>query len=401
MSPSSLGGSPQSDLIDTVVALRDEVAGLRAAARFRAVIEQAKGILVERHGIGLDEAFARLRAMSQEHNVRLVEVAATVVGVTLPDESWVGDPPGELIHDYVARSSASSGTWNALAAQPDVRRGVADAMLDTLAGSLQRGAAAAHLVRELLTGEGVAAVALYRPAPDGALRLVGQEGVPGDLMSSWRSIPPVIDVPYVRAVRENTCFFWGDEVARGRDFPASVGGNSAFHATATLPVTANNQVTGVVGLMWTTVEEFPTERRERLAERVQRVAAVVLGSVAPEDPELEWLNAVLALHLDPWLLLATVHGPQGRVRDFIVQEVAHQMHGGHEWLGRGLLELWPTATQDGTLEALGALARNGGSWTTTVTEASDMPWGEPASQVRAVRLGRRVVVVWRPSNRSS
>ncbi|MCB0920973.1 MAG: ANTAR domain-containing protein [Actinobacteria bacterium] len=61
--------APDTPLTETVAALGKEVRDLRAAARMRAVIEQAKGVLVERHGISLDEAFAQLRSMSQEHNV--------------------------------------------------------------------------------------------------------------------------------------------------------------------------------------------------------------------------------------------------------------------------------------------------------------------------------------------
>jgi len=71
-------------LVDTIMALRDEVAGLREAGLLRAIIEQAKGVLMERERISSEEAFARLRSTSQEHNVRLVEVAATFVGVTVP-----------------------------------------------------------------------------------------------------------------------------------------------------------------------------------------------------------------------------------------------------------------------------------------------------------------------------
>ena len=47
----------------------------------RIVIEQAKGVLAERAGIGTDEAFQRLRRYARAHNLRLNDVArATVHG---------------------------------------------------------------------------------------------------------------------------------------------------------------------------------------------------------------------------------------------------------------------------------------------------------------------------------
>ena len=87
----------EASLVDTVVALRDELQGLRSASQLRAIIEQAKGVLVERHHISLDEAFDKLRAMSQEHNVRLVEVAATVVGVSVPHGAASVPEPSEQV----------------------------------------------------------------------------------------------------------------------------------------------------------------------------------------------------------------------------------------------------------------------------------------------------------------
>lgn len=52
---------------------------LQGALDSRVVIEQAKGTLAERHGIGLSEAFERLRHHSRTHRVKLREVAAQVV----------------------------------------------------------------------------------------------------------------------------------------------------------------------------------------------------------------------------------------------------------------------------------------------------------------------------------
>jgi GAF domain-containing protein len=52
---------------------------LAEAMRSRAVIEQAKGILMAEQHIGAEEAFDRLAALSQQANVKLREVAARLV----------------------------------------------------------------------------------------------------------------------------------------------------------------------------------------------------------------------------------------------------------------------------------------------------------------------------------
>jgi GAF domain-containing protein len=61
---------------------------LSYALSSRVVIEQAKGIIAERAGIGLSEAFDRLRGHARDHNLRLTDVAQAVVGGTLAPERW-------------------------------------------------------------------------------------------------------------------------------------------------------------------------------------------------------------------------------------------------------------------------------------------------------------------------
>jgi len=56
---------------------------LQAALRSRVIIEQAKGILAERGGIAVDEAFARLRAHARSARRGLSDLAAAVVDGTL------------------------------------------------------------------------------------------------------------------------------------------------------------------------------------------------------------------------------------------------------------------------------------------------------------------------------
>jgi GAF domain-containing protein len=56
---------------------------LQNALNSRVIIEQAKGLLAERHQEGLTEAFARLRNHARGHGERLTTVAREVVGGTL------------------------------------------------------------------------------------------------------------------------------------------------------------------------------------------------------------------------------------------------------------------------------------------------------------------------------
>jgi transcriptional regulator with GAF, ATPase, and Fis domain len=65
---------------------------LSEAMKSRAVIEQAKGILIADHGIDADEAFAMLVRLSQRTNTKVRDVAQRLVdGRQTPDSE--GEPP--------------------------------------------------------------------------------------------------------------------------------------------------------------------------------------------------------------------------------------------------------------------------------------------------------------------
>ena len=65
--------------IDITLQRFTEYHSLQGAFGRRATIEQAKGILMARHGIGADAAFERLREHSQHNGRKLTNVAAAVV----------------------------------------------------------------------------------------------------------------------------------------------------------------------------------------------------------------------------------------------------------------------------------------------------------------------------------
>jgi response regulator NasT len=80
-------GTPESIQAAITVAVRrhdeqrqlaDQIDRLETALERRAVIERAKGILMERHDIGERDAFERLRSHARSRNRTVVDVAASV-----------------------------------------------------------------------------------------------------------------------------------------------------------------------------------------------------------------------------------------------------------------------------------------------------------------------------------
>jgi GAF domain-containing protein len=65
---------------------------LQVALNSRVIIEQAKGVLAQRGGLGMDVAFDRLRHYARTHNVRLSDVAREVVETDLAAVDVLGAP---------------------------------------------------------------------------------------------------------------------------------------------------------------------------------------------------------------------------------------------------------------------------------------------------------------------
>jgi len=68
--------------------LNDQLSG---ALTSRIVIEQAKGVLSERAGVDLAEAFSRLRSYARSNNLRLTDVAQAAIEGALDPSAWL--PP--------------------------------------------------------------------------------------------------------------------------------------------------------------------------------------------------------------------------------------------------------------------------------------------------------------------
>jgi transcriptional regulator with GAF, ATPase, and Fis domain len=67
---------------------------LQTALASRIVIEQAKGILSERCGIGVDDSFQQLRSYARTHNRRLHDVAQELLQGVIPTEAFTAPGRG-------------------------------------------------------------------------------------------------------------------------------------------------------------------------------------------------------------------------------------------------------------------------------------------------------------------
>jgi GAF domain-containing protein len=68
---------------------------LNHALNSRIVIEQAKGIIAEREGLNMEQAFSTLRNHARYHNLRLVDVAHDVIDGTLAASALDRPPPAK------------------------------------------------------------------------------------------------------------------------------------------------------------------------------------------------------------------------------------------------------------------------------------------------------------------
>jgi GAF domain-containing protein len=378
--------------------LRRELEGAHAARQLRAVIEQAKGILVQRHGISLNEAFGRLRELSQEHNVKLTEVAATIVGVALPEEDAGGG--AEAWAEWIQRTSgANSAAWARFRDSEDVRARVATTALHAMSTSVGTTHEANWLLRALAEPVAADRVALYRLAAEGTLRLSGWYGYPEDLIRGWGSIPPDIEVPPVRAVLDRSPVVLASAAERRAAFPALARSGFGSEAMVCVPLIHGHQVTGVLVLEWSRARPFGDDGLRHVSQIGRAVAASLAERAPGVDSDVLWLRAVLNVLFDPWLLLEPVPGSRGGATlDFRITGASRLWKPSPDVRGRRLLELWPGLATTRLFSDLRRVEQVGGAWDETIDagEADGLPLAEGRVQIRLVRIGARVVLHWRP-----
>jgi len=304
--------------------------------RTRAVIEQAKGVLMAQQGIDAEAAFDQLAAMSQHANIRLAELAAALVGRVAPVP---GEPAGTDTAPPPASPVSPSRPGPVPPAGPRPNAGTLPpprpAEFEALQAQHQLLAArvsAARVYDELV--EAVAAargwpspssVVMLLVEPDGALRLVSAVGLPAETRSQWTRIPPHVDLPLTEAVRTRVPVLLDgpEQSARFsllRQIQPSEGGS------ASLPLVVDGRAVGVIGIAWPVpVELSPLVRRylTALADACARALSRIGRpgrEPGPGQDDHVWLEPFLDALLNPAAVLAPVTA-DGEVVDFVFEKI--------------------------------------------------------------------------------
>jgi hypothetical protein len=103
----------EADSVNDLDEAREKIVQLETALQSRIIIEQAKGVLSERLGIDVDQAFGLLRHAARSHRMKLHDVAARVVHERVT--------PAPVVV-AIAREARMRGAWMRERAEAQRRR---------------------------------------------------------------------------------------------------------------------------------------------------------------------------------------------------------------------------------------------------------------------------------------
>ncbi|MEU8326095.1 SpoIIE family protein phosphatase [Nonomuraea sp. NPDC048881] len=361
-------------LAATVERLRAELHEVRRAADDRALVELAKGILVERLRCAPAQAADQLATLAARTGRPLAELAADVVN--------------RAADDPIADASLTGATGLDGGPEPSAGHAAAAVRLRT-AESAALGAtdvqAAAHAVLETaLLPIGATAVAVWAAGPDTSLTLAGYAGFSAEEAGLWRQVPPGLVTPATSTLIERRTLW---HTTQG---PPSIGRHQLTGGRVTALARLGGRVLGVLEICWPGDCPEPTPRMERQIEALADLCALTLNSPGPParaGAALAELAALADSMSDPALVLVPHLDPQGHIADFRV----HHANGSSAVRAGGLLlEAYPFAAGE-LLARIEHVHATGEPF-----RAADMPFtAASTAEVSITRHGGSVLLVRR------
>ncbi|MDF2710274.1 MAG: antitermination regulator [Nonomuraea muscovyensis] len=392
-------GTGLGRLAATVERLRQEVREAHAAADGRALIELAKGILVERLRCNPAEAARQLSALAERTQLSQLELAADIVNQAAQDRLT------ELAGQFVV-SAVEQGAPVSLQAEEG------DASLAVRLRTAESGILAARdtqavsesLLQHALAPLGASVVAVWAAGTDGSLTLAGSAGFASGQAMRWRYVPPGVATPARQALVDRRTVWFGDLSEVG--LPSI--GHQPGEKSGRVAVPAGNggRILGVLEIGWPhrLSPQPPAIRRQ--VEALAELVAHTLEShpvTAPQRPDTELMDLVNGLH-DPALILRPHLTAEGRLTDFRIQ---HTNANFVDFAGRSrstvsgalMLEAYPMAAGEGGLyekiEHVHATGEPFRAERMPLTALIDQVPLTAIADVSISRHGESVLLIWR------
>ncbi|HKE63743.1 MAG TPA: SpoIIE family protein phosphatase [Micromonosporaceae bacterium] len=410
--------------------LEAEVAGLRRAMASRGAIEQAKGVLAERMGCSPEAAFAHLSTLSQRSNVRLSDVAASLLASMSEPTDPAGAAPSaeddaedELpadAPDDTALSLDFAPVYRDVATQAPACRDLTDLAELMLGCGLGPDVVAVHEIGNGANVRGTATAARSDPprqaragGATGAARARARSRAPAAARGHQQARSPESEPTATEpgrgtaaaisgAVAEALSSAAAEAMATGG--PVWRGDGAAFGRVAAVPLHGVDGAFGAISLGWyadaqSGTEPFTTRERRHLgalAPVAQRTAARLWGP--PSHP----MSSILDVGYDPGFLLQPVRDDDGRVVDFVIEyasadvpDMAGLARG--EQIGRRLLDTYPHLGKSGVFDAYRQVLETGEPWARGAQQETVVLDGAPTVVTvrrRAIRYGGGLLVTW-------
>ncbi len=310
-------------LAATVERLRREVREAHAAADGRALLELAKGILIERLQCGPVEAARQLAALAERAGQPQLELAADIINQAAHDRMT------EAAGEFLAQAGAD-GAPPAVSAAPGPSAAVR--LRSAESGALAADdtqAVAESLLEHALAPLGATAVAVWAAGPDASLALAGWAGFGAEEAARWHYVPPGVATPARRALIERRTM-WFPSPAEV-DLP-SIGRWQLPHGGRVVaPAGTGGRIVGVLEICWPDPLPPQPPPIQRQIEALAELCAHTMGSrptAAPGVRDLpdpysgvsELVDLADGLG-DPALVLRPHLDAEGRLTDFRIHHV--------------------------------------------------------------------------------
>ncbi|MET9348520.1 SpoIIE family protein phosphatase [Streptomyces termitum] len=393
-------------LAATVERLRGEVRAAHAAAEGRALIELAKGVLVERLGCGPAQAARQLAELADRAGLSPLELAADIINQAARDR--VAEAAGEFVRTAVGAPGPET-------ASVAVRLRTAES---AALGADDTQAVAESLLEHALQPLGAVAAAIWTTGPDASLSLRGHAGFGAEEAARWHHVPPGVTTAARGALVERRTVRYPSLAAAG--VPSIGGARHPDGGRIVVPAGTGGRIHGVLEICWPGPLEPQSGAVLRQIEALAELCAHTLeahpASAAPARPPApvayglpELADLADALY-DPALVLTPHLDETGGLADFRIRHVnahfrdpAGRPRAAVE--GALLLEAYPATAGESELfdriERVHATGEPFRASRTRLTALVDqVPLSSPAD-LSISRYGDGVLLIWRVEDESA